>query len=122
MKRPFDVDLKQMARWLSTRHYSTQDVVIRELVQNAYDAIQLRFRRRKGDGRITLRADPSAYTLAIADNGKGDGRITLRADPSAYTLAIADNGIGMDEDDLTQFLSTLWRGVKQFQDADRDEL
>jgi molecular chaperone HtpG len=94
MKQPFAIDLKQVVRLLSSKLYSTPNVVVRELVQNAYDAIRQRYK--------------------AADR---QGRISFTVHPGRRTLVVADNGIGMDHNDLTDYLSTLFKGIKELQDS-----
>ncbi len=71
--------------------YSDPRVAYRELVQNAHDACM----------RCVLRGDadyaPRIEVAARADNGR-----TL--------VVISDNGLGLDADDIRQFLATIGRG------------
>ncbi|HYO72289.1 MAG TPA: hypothetical protein VEU33_40075, partial [Archangium sp.] len=67
------VDLGGLMRVLANNMYSTPEVVVRELVQNAHDSCT---RRRLEDastpeGRILVVPDADAGTLSIVDNGAG---------------------------------------------------
>jgi molecular chaperone HtpG len=93
MSRSFGVDLRGIIELLSQHLYSSPRVYVRELLQNAVDAITAR-----GGGlpaRIVI--EPVEQT--------GDG-----------TLRVSDNGIGLTEDEVHTLLSTLGRTSK------RDEL
>ncbi|ONI71073.1 HSP90 family protein [Actinosynnema sp. ALI-1.44] len=92
MSRSFGVDLRGIIELLSQHLYSSPRVYVRELLQNATDAITA---RDGGHARIVL--EPAEHT--------GDG-----------TLRISDSGIGLTEDEVHTLLSTLGRTSK------RDEL
>jgi|GEM_PF-3737998 len=96
MKREFGVDLKRLVRIFSRNLYGpNSDVVVRELIQNAYDAINLRHR-----GKDNL------------------GRIDITTDSRGHTLTVADNGTGMDEKALIEYLSKLGASLKELEKAD----
>jgi molecular chaperone HtpG len=92
----FQVDLRGVVDLLSHHLYGSPRVYVRELLQNAVDAITA---RREGEpgapGRVTI--EPPEVT--------GDG-----------TLRIADTGIGLTEDEVHELLATIGRSGK------RDEL
>ncbi|MET0133572.1 MAG: HSP90 family protein [Kibdelosporangium sp.] len=92
MSRSFGVDLRGIIELLSQHLYSSPRVYVRELLQNAVDAITARG------------GEPGRIAVETADQ-TGDG-----------TLRIADNGIGLTEDEVHTLLSTLGRTSK------RDEL
>ncbi|HLL64303.1 MAG TPA: HSP90 family protein [Micromonosporaceae bacterium] len=96
MNRTFQVDLRGVVDLLSHHLYASPRVYLRELLQNAVDAITA---RRATDpaapGRVWI--EPSELT--------GDG-----------TLRIADNGIGLTEAQVHELLATIGRTSK------RDEL
>jgi molecular chaperone HtpG len=92
MSRSFGVDLRGIIELLSQHLYSSPRVYVRELLQNAVDAITAR-----GDGQARIVIEPAEQT--------GDG-----------TLRISDTGIGLTEDEVHTLLSTLGRTSK------RDEL
>ena len=70
--------------------YSEPDVFIRELVQNAHDAIVERIRIEKDFA----------------------GRIDVTYDPGLLTITVRDGGIGMDRSDITTFLSVIGSSSK----------
>lgn len=80
-----ETNFEGLIRLLAEHLYSEPDVFVRELVQNAHDSI-VRRREREPD-------------LA--------GRVEIEADPAARTLVFRDNGMGMDAEDIRQFLSVI---------------
>ncbi|MFX8289537.1 molecular chaperone HtpG, partial [Acinetobacter baumannii] len=73
--------------------YTDKDIFLRELISNASDA-----------------CDKLRYAAISEPNLLGpDERlhISIKPEPHAGVLAIADNGIGMDADELTQNLGTI---------------
>ncbi|MFE4355507.1 HSP90 family protein [Kitasatospora sp. NPDC056800] len=87
----FQVDLRGLVDLLSHHLYSSPRVYLRELLQNAVDAISAR-----------RALDPGA-----------PARITVRADDE---LSVTDTGIGLTEQDVHTFLATIGRSSKR--DAD----
>ncbi len=85
----FQVDVAGVIQIMGTSLYSRSDTPIRELLQNAHDAIQ---RRRLID---------STY----------QGRIDLRIDPERHTLEVEDDGIGLTAKEAEKYLGTLGIGV-----------
>ena len=93
MSNTFQVDLRGIVDLLSHHLYASPRVYIRELLQNAVDA-------------ITATPDGGAGTITIeSSTTTGDG-----------TLRIADNGIGLTEAQVHELLATIGRSSK------RDEL
>lgn len=88
----FQVDLRGLVDLLSQHLYSSPRVYVRELLQNAVDAVTAR-----------RRLDPDAPTAI---------RLTLDSDG----LRIDDPGVGLSEEDAHRFLATIGRSSK------RDEL
>jgi len=88
----FQVDLRGLVDLLSQHLYSSPRVYVRELLQNAVDAITAR-----------RRLEPDAPTAI---------RLTL----DAAGLRIEDPGVGLSEQDAHRFLATIGRSSK------RDEL
>ena len=86
---PFRVDIAGVIEIMGSSLYSRLDTPIRELIQNAHDAIM---RRRSRD--LTFR-----------------GRIDIFQDSKAGTLTFDDDGIGLTADDAEQFLGTLGIGI-----------
>ena len=87
-----ELDFQGLIRILAGHLYSKKEIFIRELIQNAHDAIWRRHYTNKdfdvGQGRIDIVTDLTGEI----------GRIVFR-----------DNGIGMTEEDLIEFLSAIGR-------------
>ena len=81
--------------------YSNKDIFLRELISNSSDALdKLRFRSLEEKELEAWAADP---------------HIRLTADAAARTLEVTDSGVGMDRDDLVEYLGTIARsGTKEF--------
>nr|WP_034269484.1 HSP90 family protein [Actinospica robiniae] len=88
----FQVDLRGMVDLLSHHLYSSPRVFIRELMQNAIDAITAR--------RLL---DPSA-----------PAEVTIRA---GEALTVTDTGVGLTEDEVHRFLATIGRSSKRDEDG-----
>lgn len=90
----FKVNLKGMIDLLSNHLYSTPQVFIRELLQNAVDAITAR-----------QQVEPShAGKISLEIFQSGDQR---------PTLYIEDNGIGLTEEEVHEFLSQIGHSSKR---------
>jgi molecular chaperone HtpG len=88
----FQVDLTGIIDLLSHHLYSGPQVFVRELLQNAVDAIRAR----------------------RAEDGKFEGRIEVElAGGSTPTLVFSDNGIGLSEKEIHSFLSTIGSSSKR---------
>src|SRR4051812_33163777 len=96
MSHTFGVDLRGMIDLLSHHLYSSPRVYVRELLQNAVDAIT---------ARRELDPDAPAEVLIEPSDATADG-----------VLRISDSGIGLTEREVHELLSTLGRTSK------RDEL
>lgn len=92
MNRTFQVDLRGVVDLLSHHLYASPRVYVRELLQNAADAITAR-----------RAADPTA---------PGEVRI----EPGPGWLTISDTGVGLTEEQVHELLATIGRSSK------RDEL
>jgi molecular chaperone HtpG len=93
MSHSFQVDLRGVVELLSRHLYSSPGVYLRELLQNAADA-------------LTARAalDPAA---------RGGIRIVTGADPDGRpTVEVADDGAGLTPDEVERFLATIGRSSK----------
>ncbi|WP_433054302.1 HSP90 family protein [Dactylosporangium sp. CS-033363] len=93
MDRTFQVDLRGIVDLLSHHLYASPRVYVRELLQNAVDAITA---RRAADPTA-----PAAISVEPPDV-TGDG-----------TLRVTDTGIGLTEDQVHQFLATIGRSSKR---------
>ncbi|MBF2488838.1 HSP90 family protein [Listeria marthii] len=88
----FQVNLAGMIDILSNHLYDEKDVYIRELLQNATDAIRAR-----------KRTDPTL---------EGKIHASLIGDINEKTLILEDNGIGLTEDEVHAFLATIANSSK----------
>lgn len=91
----FQVDLKGIIRLLSENLYSSADVFLRELLQNAVDAIAARRETEPDfkDGRIK-----------ITYHSQTDGQAGL---------TFSDNGIGLTREEIHTFLSVIGQSSKR---------
>ncbi|MFJ6846093.1 HSP90 family protein [Streptomyces griseoluteus] len=93
--RTFQVDLRGLVDLLSHHLYSSPRVYLRELLQNAVDALTARYAHEPGAAQ-------------------GDLGIRLYADGSC--VRVEDDGVGLTEADVHSFLATIGRSSKR---ADR---
>lgn len=96
----FQVDLRGIVDLLSRHIYSGPRVFLRELMQNACDA-------------ITARAEFDASTSPAGMPGESSGiRITPLSDRSDEFI-VRDDGIGLTESEVTDLLATVGRSSKR---------
>ena len=88
-KIPFKVDISGVIEIMGSSLYSRLDTPIRELIQNAHDAVM---RRRNRD---------LSY----------QGRIDIYQDAKQRTLTFVDDGIGLTPDEAESYLGTLGVGI-----------
>lgn len=88
-KIPFKVDVAGVIHIMGSALYSRPEAAIRELIQNAHDAVM---RRRQRD---------LAY----------QGRIDLIQNRQQHTLEFHDDGIGLSAEEAEQYLGTLGIGI-----------
>ncbi|MCA9079045.1 MAG: ATP-binding protein [Planctomycetaceae bacterium] len=89
---PFKVDIAGIIDIMGSSLYSRIDTPIRELLQNAHDAIARRRRRELSfQGRIDVRLDPEAGTMSFADDGIGLSAV--EAEDYLGTLGIGITGL-----------------------------
>jgi HSP90 family molecular chaperone len=86
---PFQVDVAGVIHIMGTSLYSRADVALRELLQNAHDAIM---RRRQTDLQY-------------------QGRIDIVQDAAQGTLSVTDDGVGLTSEEAEKYLGTLGIGV-----------
>lgn len=86
---PFRVNIGGVIEILGSALYSRPDTAIRELIQNAHDAIA---RRR----RTVL-----SY----------QGRIDIEQDSAGHLLRFRDDGVGLNVEEAETYLSTLGIGL-----------
>lgn len=91
----FQVDLKGIIRLLSENLYSSEDVFLRELLQNSVDAVEAHKAAQPEftDGRIRI-----AYHLEK---------------PKQVKLVFSDNGIGLTKEEMHTFLSVIGQSSKR---------
>ena len=99
----FQVDLRGVIELLSEHLYSGPRVVVRELLQNAVDALTA---RSAADPDFTL-ADGEVTLELLPARKNGDG---ARVPP---TLSVRDNGVGLSEADVHEFLAKIGRSAKR---------
>ena len=100
MTHRFQINLRGIIDLLSNHLYSRPEVFVRELLQNAVDAITARQQfTPKHSGEITL------------------ATTTPRGKPP--TLEVTDNGIGLTEDEIHRFLATVGETSKRDADGRR---
>ena len=97
MTHRFQINLRGIIDLLSNHLYSRPEVFIRELLQNAVDAIT---------ARQQLDPDHAGEINMTVTTPKG----------KPPTLEVTDNGVGLTEDEIHQFLATIGQSSK------RDEL
>ncbi|MDO9507868.1 MAG: molecular chaperone HtpG [Thermovirgaceae bacterium] len=97
----FQAEARQLLDLMIHSVYSNPDIFLRELVSNASDALdKLRF---------------EALTNESLSGLTGDLHIQIATVPADRTLAISDNGIGMNRDELVEFIGTIARsGTKEY--------
>jgi molecular chaperone HtpG len=88
LEMKFDFD--GLIQLLALHLYSEKHVFIRELIQNSHDAV---VRRRAKEG--------ATYS----------GQISIESRPDDLQFIIRDTGIGMSDQDLNEYLSTIGKGA-----------
>jgi molecular chaperone HtpG len=88
MKHEMQIDWQGIISLLANHLYSDKRIFIREIVQNANDAIMKR------------RAVDPSYA----------GRVNIAIDRDLGIIRFEDDGLGMDESDLIEFLACVGRG------------
>jgi molecular chaperone HtpG len=91
----FQTEVEQLLSLLAKSVYSNKDIVLREIVSNASDAID------------KLRYESKQNTNLLSSSE--DFNIWIDFDQKEKTLSIRDNGIGMNHDDLVSNLGTIAR-------------
>jgi molecular chaperone HtpG len=99
MKKNFQVNLGGIINLLSNHLYSSSHVFIRELIQNANDAIT---------AVNMLDIKPSIHIELFSDE---DGTI----------LSVIDNGSGLTHHEIEQFLSSVGSSIKRDQEIQRND-
>ncbi|MEH3089284.1 MAG: HSP90 family protein [Microbacterium arborescens] len=106
----FQVDLRGIVDLLSRHIYSSPRVFLRELMQNACDAITARAEFDAApSGDATM---PTGATSAAGRAARGSIRITPLSDRSDE-FVVRDDGIGLTESEVTELLATVGRSSKR---------
>jgi molecular chaperone HtpG len=96
------VDLGGLMKVLGEHLYSSPNVAIRELVQNAHDSCV----RRRVESELAF-----------------EPRIEVTADAAARTLSFTDTGAGLTEDEIERYLATIGSGyTRTLRDAGHEGL
>ncbi|NLI76052.1 MAG: molecular chaperone HtpG [Candidatus Riflebacteria bacterium] len=100
----FKAEAKQILELMIHSVYSHREIFLRELISNASDALdKLRFEALTSDALRPL---------------TGDLHIRLAADPEDRTVSVSDNGIGMNRDEILQYIGTIAKsGTRDFAKA-----
>ncbi len=103
----FNAEIKQLLDIVINSLYSQKEIFIRELISNASDAID------------KLKFASLTNTSLIPNNQKLEIRIVPNKEQ--HTLQIIDNGIGMNFDEVTQFIGTIAKsGTKAFAQMNKE--
>ncbi|VFM99414.1 MAG: molecular chaperone HtpG [Candidatus Kentron sp. G] len=97
----FEAEVRQLLNLMVHSLYSNKEIFLRELVSNASDAMdRLRFEALSNEG------------LYDKDT---DLEIKIRADKTAGTIMVSDNGIGMSRSEVIEQLGTIAKsGTREF--------
>ena len=99
--RSFGAEVPQLLKLMINALYSNREIVLRELISNASDALdKLRFEALTDDAVAPLATDPAIHVRIDAERG---------------LLRVEDNGIGMTREDVIDNLGTIARsGTARF--------
>ncbi len=92
-KKQFKTESQKLLDMMINSIYTHKEIFLRELISNASDAIDKLYFRSLTDTSISI--------------GKGDYAIWIKADKTARTLTLSDNGCGMSETELETNLGTI---------------
>lgn len=91
MEHRFQINLSGLIDLLSGHLYTRPDVFVRELLQNAVDAIHARTQLTAGHA----------------------GSIELHVDDEMHAVTFIDNGVGLSEDEMHRFLAVIGESSKR---------
>jgi molecular chaperone HtpG len=97
MEQLFQVNLRGIIELLSNHLYSGPQVFVRELLQNAVDAITVRRESARSAG----------------DEGEPSVRVSVRHGDGPPQIVFEDDGIGLTESEVHRFLATLGESSKR---------
>ena len=102
----FQAEAKQLLDLMIHSVYSNRDIFLRELISNASDALDKR--------RLELLAHPE-FAGTDGEQGQSAPVIRISRGEEGRTLFITDNGVGMNREELTDYIGTIARsGTKEF--------
>jgi len=99
--RAFGAEVPQLLKLMINALYSNREIVLRELISNASDALdKLRFEALTDESVAALAAEPAIH---------------VRIDVERGTLSVEDNGVGMTREEVIDNLGTIARsGTARF--------
>lgn len=92
-----------LKKWL----YTEQDIVFRELISNAADAIEKFASRQQDEGTARNASDKDAGSGARHLAESYAGEITVTLDAETNRIIISDNGIGMTEEEIDRYINQI---------------
>ncbi|QOX64686.1 molecular chaperone HtpG [Anoxybacterium hadale] len=94
-----------LKKWL----YTEQDIVFRELISNAADAVEKfsSLQQDEVDGRGAVRDARDAYSEGKYLAEKYAGEISVTLDAEKNRIIISDNGIGMTRDEIDRYINQI---------------
>lgn len=99
-----DADYKNLISLLtSDQFYDSQDIFLRELLQNAYDACYTRQALEWSWGTEFLELEEAEKVNSV--RRPFEGKIVVSYNSSNGMLFVEDNGVGMNEADLNKFVA-----------------
>ena len=102
----FQAEAKQLLDLMIHSVYSNRDIFLRELISNASDALDKR--------RLELLAHPE-YADSEGGAGLSAPSIRIARGEEGRTLFVSDNGVGMNREELTNYIGTIARsGTGEF--------
>lgn len=102
--RTFQVDLRGLVDLLSHHLYSSPRVYLRELLQNAVDALT---------ARRALEPDAAADVSVNASAEAASDTFGIRVYADGAVVRVEDDGVGLTEADVHAFLATIGRSSKR---------
>ncbi|KAF0991053.1 hypothetical protein HZS_1976, partial [Henneguya salminicola] len=100
-KSTYQTEVSQLMRIIVNNLYRNKDVFLRELISNAFDALD--------KVRYSSLVNPSILDV------NSEMRIQINVDPINRVISITDTGIGMTQEELSNNLGTIAKsGTKEF--------
>lgn len=97
----FQTEARQILEMMVHSVYSNRDIFLRELISNASDALD----------KLRLEALTDEKLFGMAE----DLSIRIDVDKDSRTLSVSDNGIGMNREEIMEFIGTIARsGTKEY--------